>query len=346
MAAQQSGMGNQSQGGPGGLLDPVLPPEGANYGPPTSNQPPPTNQPPSFGPPPPVTGYGSSYAQLPAMPGMGNQVAAPTFQAPTVQDRVVEGPQIDYSQFGPYTQQVEDEQLVSKQLEGLLASDSPYMRQAALAGQRMAAQRGALSSSIAAGASQASAIQAAFPIAAADAQNYQRVASENAVAINNNNLAKLQSTTNMAVSKLQSLTSLAATSMDVESRGKIAALNANAQSAITQMQIQAQKEAQIFEAAHQRSMEFLAQEGRMDLADAQNQYALGQIGYQGTIQSYLLDQEYKSKAVLDYNNAIGEIVASIGMSGMDSSQMIAAIQNAIAAYTAAQSMTFGGGGGG
>lgn len=335
MAAQnqQQGIPDMQKGGPGGGT--VV--EGTGQ---TIPAPPPGTQ--TYGPPAPG---GSGYAQLPEMPGMGGVMPPPTFEAPVVQERVVNGPQIDYSQYGPYTQEVEDEQLVSNQLQGLLASDSPYMRQAALAGQRMAAQRGALSSSIAAGASQASAIQAAFPIAAADAQNYQRVASENAVAINNNNLAKLQSATNMATSKLQSLTALATTSMDIESRGKIAALNANAQASIAQMQIQAEKENLVFQAAHQRSMEFLAQSGRMDLAAAQNDYALQQIGYQGTVQSYLTDQEFKSQLVLNYNSGITDIMSSIGMSGMDPEQMMRAFQNVPAIFSSVYNFDFSGAGG-
>ena len=223
---------------------------------------------------PPVNQAGGAYAQ-PMQFGEDSAVTPPPmFEAPVVQERAVMGPQIDYSQYGPYTQQMTDEQLTSRQLEGLLASDSPYMRQAVLSGQRTAAERGALSSSISAGASQSAAIQAAAPIAAQDAQAYQRIASENATAINNNNLAKLESATRMATSKLQSLTALASTAMDAESRGKIAALNANAQSKISQMEIQARQEAQEFEAAHQRAMEMLGQQGRMDLAEFQQAGAL------------------------------------------------------------------------
>lgn len=311
----------------------------------------------------PTTGAYAEPMQMPA----SNVMPPPVFQAPQVQERVVTGPQIDYSQYGPYLQQMEDEQLASRQLEGLLASDSPYMRQAVLSGQRTAAQRGALSSSISAGASQAAAIQAAAPIAFQDAQAYQRIASENATAINNNNLAKLQSATNMATSKLQSLTALASTAMDAESRGKIAALNANAQSAISQMQIQAQREAQEFEAAHQRAMEMLGQQGRMDiarfqqtgameqlafqqegamsleglrqagaldLARASNEYALEQIGFRGSIESYVTNQQFRGNFLLQQNANIANIIASIGMSDMDASQQIQAIRNGVNIYNA------------
>lgn len=308
---------------------------------------------------------GGAYAQPMAFPEGSQVTPPPMFQAPQVQERAVMGPQVDYSQYGPYTQQMTDEQLASSQLEGLLASDSPYMRQAALSGQRTAAQRGALSSSISAGASQSAAIQAAAPIAAQDAQAYRQMASENAAAINNNNLAKMQSATSMATNKLQSLTALASTAMDAESRGKIAALNANAQSAISQMEIQASQEAQEFEAAHQRALAMFNQEGRMDLAAFEqagrmdvaefqqagaleqiavrqegladleaikNQYALEEIGVQGDIEAYLVDRQIQGEFAVQQSSNIAQILANIGASDMDPAQQLRAMRNAIATY--------------
>lgn len=64
----------------------------------------------------------------------------------------------------------EDDSVVTK-LNGLLASDSTYIKQARAAGQRTAARRGLQNSSIAAGASEASAIAAAAPLASQDAAN-------------------------------------------------------------------------------------------------------------------------------------------------------------------------------
>ena len=324
---------------------------------------------------PPANQQGGAYAQ-PLQMGPSSIVPPPVFEAPQVQERVVTGPQVDYSQYGPTLQQMEDEQLASRQLDSSLASDPPYMRQAALSGQRSAAQRGALSSSISAGASQSAAIQAAAPIALEDARAYQRIASENATAMNNNNLAKLQSATNMATSKLQSLTALASTAMDAESRGQIAALNANAQSAISQMEIQARREAQEFGAAHQRALEMLGQqgrmeiaefqqagameqldrrfegergleglrqEGRMDLAEAQNQYALEQIDHEGSVQSYLQAQDFENSFIIENNRNIAQMMASIGMSDMDPIQQARAMQNMMSTYSAYTSSPIGGG---
>ena len=59
---------------------------------------------------------------------------------------------------------------VSGRLTGLLASDSPYLERARTRGRQFANRRGLLNSSIAAGAAEASAIDAALPIAQGDAQ--------------------------------------------------------------------------------------------------------------------------------------------------------------------------------
>lgn len=67
-------------------------------------------------------------------------------------------------------------QTVSGQLTGLLEQDSPYMQQAKTAGEQYATSRGLLNSSIGAQASQDAAIQAAMPIAQADANTYNTFA--------------------------------------------------------------------------------------------------------------------------------------------------------------------------
>jgi hypothetical protein len=70
-----------------------------------------------------------------------------------------------------------DKSTVAGQLGSLLSKDSPYIQQAALAGERQAASRGMLNSSMSAGASQAEAIKAALPIAQQDAQTYAQAQS-------------------------------------------------------------------------------------------------------------------------------------------------------------------------
>lgn len=78
-----------------------------------------------------------------------------------------------------YVRDTQGNELVSQQLTGLLANDSPYIQQARLQAQQQANSRGALNSSIAAGSAQAAAIQAGMPIAQADAAAYQNAAAQN-----------------------------------------------------------------------------------------------------------------------------------------------------------------------
>lgn len=78
-----------------------------------------------------------------------------------------------------YTRTPQQNELVSHQLTGLLAQDSPYMQNARQSGIEQAASRGMLNSSLAAGNSQREAIAAGMPIAAADAGAYGTAASEN-----------------------------------------------------------------------------------------------------------------------------------------------------------------------
>lgn len=67
-----------------------------------------------------------------------------------------------------------DKSTVKGQLSSLLSQDSPYVKQAEIAGERQAASRGMLNTSMAAGASRAEAYKAALPIAQQDAETYAR----------------------------------------------------------------------------------------------------------------------------------------------------------------------------
>ena len=71
----------------------------------------------------------------------------------------------------------QDKSTVAGQLNTLLNSESPYLQQAKNAGEKQAASRGMLNSSMSAGASQASAIQAALPIAQQDASTFAKAQS-------------------------------------------------------------------------------------------------------------------------------------------------------------------------
>jgi len=83
-----------------------------------------------------------------------------------------------------YTRAVMPNELVSNQLNGLLAGNSAYMQNARRSGMDMANSRGLLNSSMAAGNSQLAAINAGMPIAQADAGAYGAAAGQNLSALN------------------------------------------------------------------------------------------------------------------------------------------------------------------
>jgi hypothetical protein len=72
----------------------------------------------------------------------------------------------------------------SGQLEKLLSSDNPYIKQARLRAEQQANSRGLLNSSIAAGNSEAAAIQSALPIAQSDASTFFNAAQGNQAVTN------------------------------------------------------------------------------------------------------------------------------------------------------------------
>lgn len=128
---------------------------------------PPTTYPPQPGTGGTSTGYGASnsyignYSNLP--PGITN--------AGNGQDSA-------------YTRAVQPNELVGNQLNDLLASNSPYIKQARLSGMNTANDRGMLNSSIAAGNSQQAAINAGLPIAQGNASAYGTAAGQNLDALN------------------------------------------------------------------------------------------------------------------------------------------------------------------
>lgn len=82
------------------------------------------------------------------------------------------------------TRDVQGNELSGNQLNALIQGDSQYIRNARLSAREAAADRGMLMSSVAAGASQRAAIDAAQPFAMQQADAYGRAASENMAARN------------------------------------------------------------------------------------------------------------------------------------------------------------------
>lgn len=78
------------------------------------------------------------------------------------------------------TWNVDPNQTVANQITGLLSSSNPYITNARAQGTQGAASRGFLNGSMAAGASENAAINAALPIATSDASTYARAGETNA----------------------------------------------------------------------------------------------------------------------------------------------------------------------
>jgi len=130
--------------------------------------------------------------------------------------------------------QVGTNQTVSGQLNGLIASNSPYMQLARSNAMQTANDRGLINSSMAAGAGESAAISAALPIAQQDAQTSQATAlanfnakqsdaSQNATAANQANLANLNASTTLQNTAMNNATALQQTNMSTSAQSAIAA---------------------------------------------------------------------------------------------------------------------------
>ncbi len=122
-----------------------------------------------------------------------------TSQQTTAQPVAPEAPKVEKVEANQST--VDTKSTVSGQMDGLLKQSSSYMNLARQQGARQAAGRGLLNTSLAAGASMASATQAALPIAQQDAStNFQNQRdNDTRIFTANQQNAQSQNTANLAV---------------------------------------------------------------------------------------------------------------------------------------------------
>lgn len=118
------------------------------------------------------------------------------------------------------TRTVGDNELVSSQLQKLLATDSPYLQQARNKAAQTANSRGLVNSAMAAGWGESAAIDAAAPIAQADAGAYTSAArdnqsAQNTVSLNN---ASAANQAEMARAAAANQASMAAANMQMQDR--------------------------------------------------------------------------------------------------------------------------------
>lgn len=215
----------------------------------------------------------------------------------------------------PTTREVEDEELVNHQLGLLLDENGAYVQRAKQRAMELANQRGQLGSSFAAGAAHRAAIDAALPIATADAQAYRDAAAQNMNALNEFALANLQRATQLEtslldantrikmanldsevrviLSNLDAMTQTNIANLDAKTRTSIANLQSQTQLAVQKMQENLSLSMQSREMTHQVGLEQLAQTGRVELAklDIGARIALQEAGFAHDFNMSELDHE-------------------------------------------------------
>lgn len=201
------------------------------------------------------------------------------------------------------TRTVGDNELVSSQLQKLLATDSPYLQQARNKAAQTANSRGLVNSAMAAGWGESAAIDAAAPIAQADAGAYTSAArdnqsAQNAVSLNN---ASAANQAEMARAAAANQASMAAANMQMQDR-----LNDKQ----TSNQYQLQQEQNKFTAAQQdknQAFQLEQLKQNMNLAydkmtvDQTNTYASGYLN----IVNSNMPQADKESALSGYSSIYG-----------------------------------------
>lgn len=233
--------------------------------------------------------WGNTYGYKP-----DSEVKIPEFKMPTA--ATGGGP-------GAVTRSVTDNELTSSNLTKLLQGDSPYIKQAMDRSLQTMGERGLVNSSLAAGAGTAAAIDAALPIASADASAYGTAARDNQSAQNNFNLADKQAANSAAIAGMQ-----------MAGQAQLAGINAayqqQAQDRQFGQQFQLQQNQNDFNAKQLRDQQQFQLDQlkiNMDLAydkmtlDQTNTYAQG---YLNLVQSNMPEPD-KSIAVSRYSSIYG-----------------------------------------
>lgn len=124
-----------------------------------------------------------------------------------------------------YTRQVQDNERATHQLEQFLGSGSPYLANARKRGEEVAQARQLGNSSIAAGAAERSAIEAAAPLAAADADAFRQAAGENINALNNIKATGMNNASSERIAGMQAATARANLQAQLKHSGQQADLD-------------------------------------------------------------------------------------------------------------------------
>lgn len=218
-----------------------------------------------------------------------------------------------------YTRTVGDDELSTNRLNQITAQDGLYMQNAARRGLETANRRGLLNSSIASGASQRSALEAATPLAMQEAAAFQSAQQEN-LGFLNQGLQQERQIANQMLGQQRDLESVA--------QGRSADA-ANQQRAID-AQLRAQREQLAYSGeqaglgrAHDIGLLGMQQQHDIGMSDMQWQQNMSTLGYTHDFQSREADRDvYRNIALQDnqfsnsrYNTAYQSILdAQIGTS--------------------------------
>lgn len=216
-------------------------------------------------------------AAAPPILGAGGTVDADFSGGPGVSASFQGGERL-YEPAVPTTREVQPEELVSNQLDALLASDSPYIQAARRQGMAMSNARGGLGGTLGIGASVQAAIRSGLPIAQGDAQAFRDAAFQNMNALNQFALANLEAAVNLDVANIGAEARLQAASLAASAQVQSARISAAARIATAELQaetqmrvVEYQGELQQYMAdvVHAQTLEQIALTGEYDLADTQ-----------------------------------------------------------------------------
>ena len=249
--------------------------------------------------------------------------------APTNDGTTGEASQIDMNTGAEYTattREVQDNELVSSQLERLLAGDSKYMQAARRAGLAQSNARGGLGGSIGVGAAMNAAIKAGLPIATADAQAYRDAASQNMNALNQFALANMQRVTQLSMANLDATTRIQTIRMNNANQMAVAKLNSMTQINVANLSAQTQMSvAHMNNVFQERLADIQFQQNqvlndqlhgnRQEQIALQGEYGLSNTALQG---DYNLDQQAMVNAQANAANYTSAVMGAYGdyMRGM------------------------------
>ena len=169
-----------------------------------------------------------------------------------------------------YTRQVQGDELVANQLGTLMNREGAYLSNARRRGLEQSNSRGMLNSSIAAGAAERAGIEAAMPIAAADAATYGRAQTENMGALNEAQMQQRDIMNQQEMARWNSLT---------------AGQSAGMQAQIAREQMAAELQSQREQLAYQGEQAGLDRYHQLGMSNTEYGQQLGAMGMQYGLQN-------------------------------------------------------------